>query len=401
MTDGGEREGTPGYPLAMSSWDDAEHKALLRVIESGNFTMGSEVAAFERDFAEFIGTRHAVMVNSGSSANLLLLSALRFHSEWGYEAGGEVIVPAVSWGTTYFPVTQNGLTLRFVDVSPDDWNIDVDQVADAINEKTVAVFAVSLLGAPADFARLRAICASAGVLLIEDNCESLGASVQGKMAGSFGVGGTHSGFFSHHICTMEGGVVTTDDDELRDLMVSMRAHGWLRGLPEQNFVHPLTGDPFLDSFTFALPGYNLRPLEFSGATGREQMVKLPDMLRIRRENAVRFLDRCGVLPGVGVQRPLGESSWFGFGMLLHGDLEDKRTVLVDELRKREVDCRPVVAGNFTKNPVMRHLPHVIEGELVQAEALDSRGLFVGNHHVPIDRELDLVVEAIEAARASG
>lgn len=385
------------FPLAMSTWDEREQTALMRVIASGNFTMGAEVKAFEAMFADFIGTRHAVMVNSGSSANLLLLSALKFHSSWPTDGRNEVIVPSVSWGTTYFPVTQNGLMLRFVDVSDSDWNIDVEQVHAAVNDRTVAVLAVSLLGAPAGLARLKRLCDEVGVLLLEDNCESLGASIDGRLAGSFGIGGTHSGFFSHHICTMEGGVVTTDDDELYHLLLSMRAHGWLRGLPVDNHVHPLTGDEFTDSFTFALPGYNVRPLEFSGAVGQTQMVKLPEMLRVRRENAKKFTSMMEEFAGqVQVQIPSGESSWFGFGMRFSDPDGGVRASVVDEFRRRAIDCRPVVAGDFTQNPVMRHLPHVVQGEMVVAAGLHKSGLFVGNHHVPLDAELDSVREALGA-----
>lgn len=388
---------TPSYPLALSSWDGAEQDALRRVIESGQFTMGQEVAQFERNFAQFIGTRHAVMVNSGSSANLLLLSALRYHSGVAWPVMGDVIVPAVSWGTTYFPVTQNGLRLKFVDVSGGDWNIDPQRVVEAIDHNTVAVFAVSLLGAPAALTELRALCIAKGIVLLEDNCESLGASLDGRLTGSIGLAGTHSGFFSHHICTMEGGLITTDDDELRDLMFSMRAHGWLRGLPPGNHVHPLTGDAFDDSYTFALPGYNLRPLELSGAAGIEQLKKLPEMLRVRRLNAERFVAAFADHDAVSIQRPRGESSWFGFGMQLKGTLEGRRRRVVEELSARGVESRPVVAGNFLKNPVMKHLSHIAEGDFSNADQLDRNGLFVGNHHIELGEEFELVAEALRAA----
>lgn len=384
-----------GYRLAQSTWDHREREAMQRVIQSGRFTMGTEVAAFESAFAEFIGTRYSVMVNSGSSANLLLLTALKYHSTWRFPDGdGEVIVPAVSWGTTYYPVTQAGLRLRFVDVSGEDWNIDVDQVKAAINTKTVGVFAVSLLGAPAALVRLRELCTEAGIFLIEDNCESLGADIGGRQTGGFGLAGTHSGFFSHHICTMEGGLITTDDIELRDLMFSMRAHGWLRGLGPDNHVHPLTGDPFLDSFTFALPGYNLRPLELSGALGTEQLAKLPGMLDQRRRNARLFLDIIDGVSWLRPQRPIGNSSWFGFGMVLEPNAPVERAELTARLISRGIECRPIVAGNFTRNPVMQHLAHVAVPRLPVADELHDRGLFVGNHHVPMEREFALLSEAL-------
>lgn len=387
-----------GYPLALSTWDGDEATAMNRVIESGHFTMGQEVAAFEAGFSAYIGTRHAIMVNSGSSANLLLLSALRYHSRWGWlPGGGEIIVPAVSWGTTYYPVTQNGLTLRFVDVSPIDWNIDVDAVEQAVNERTVGVFAVSLLGAPADFSALNELCEAHDLFLIEDNCESLGAELDGQKTGSLSLAGTHSSFFSHHICTMEGGLVTTDDDELRDLCFSMRAHGWLRGLAADNHVHPLTGDPFLDSFTFALPGYNLRPLELSGAVGQEQLKKLPAMIEVRRSNASRFIELLDSFPQLTTQQPRGNSSWFGFGILPVSGSPAVRLSLVRAFAEREIECRPVVAGNFTRNPVMRHLSHEVSGPLSVADKIHDSGLFVGNHHETMDAQIGLLGDALGVA----
>jgi CDP-4-dehydro-6-deoxyglucose reductase, E1 len=388
------------YSLASSTWDGHERDAVQRVLDSGRFTMGNEVAQFERGFAEYIGTKHAVMVNSGSSANLLMLAALRYHSRWRFPDGGEVIVPAVSWGTTYYPVTQNGLTLRFVDVSAEDWNIDVDQVRASINDRTVGVFAVSLLGAPAPLLELQHICDEAGILLLEDNCESLGAELDGQRTGSFGVAASHSSFFSHHICTMEGGLVTTDDDELHQLMVSVRAHGWLRGLPIDNAVHPRTGDEFLDSFTFALPGYNLRPLEMEGAIGTEQLVKLPGLVANRRSNAQRFLAQIAGFSWLRPQSPAGDSSWFGFGMVLGSNAPVPRVELTAKLAAAGIECRPIVAGNFTRNPVMAHLAHVPVGPLPVADELHERGLFVGNHHFAIEAELELLRDTLLGAGES-
>jgi CDP-6-deoxy-D-xylo-4-hexulose-3-dehydrase len=370
---------------------------MQRVISSGVFTMGNEVARFEADFAAYIGTRHAVMVNSGSSANLILLAALRWHSVLGWGDGsGEVIVPAVSWGTTYYPVVQAGLDLRFVDVSAEDWNIDVERVAEAIGPATRGIFAVNLLGAPAALLELRELADANGLFLIEDNCESLGAEIDGRRAGGFGLGGTHSAFFSHHISTMEGGLITTDDDELRDLMISMRAHGWLRGLGADNHVHALTGDPFLDSFTFVLPGYNVRPLELSGAIGQEQMRKLPAMVEQRRRNAVRFLAAVDGIPWLRPQRPSGSSSWFGFGLVLDPTGPCSRNELAGRLLEAGIDCRPIVAGNFTRNPVMKRLPHAALPPLPVADELHEHGLFVGNHHFPLDRELEYLRDRLLA-----
>ncbi|GIG20173.1 CDP-4-keto-6-deoxy-D-glucose-3-dehydrase [Cellulomonas chitinilytica] len=388
--------GSPRFPLATSTWDEAEHEALQRVIAGGRFTMGPEVRAFEEEFASFLGVRHAVMVNSGSSANLIALAAAVVAPDVDLRAGDEVIVPAVSWATTYYPVHQLGLRLRFVDIDPNTLNLDVDQVAAAVTDKTKAVLAVNLLGNPADLVALSALAEERGLVLLEDNCESLGATIDGRQAGTFGALGTYSSFFSHHISTMEGGLVVTDDDYLYQASVSLRAHGWTRELPTDNLVHPKTGDAFDDLFRFVLPGYNVRPLEMSGALGREQLIKLPGLVAGRRENAARFVEIFGGRDDVRIQRENGQSSWFGFSFVLQGRLTGRRREVVSALSARGIESRPIVAGNFTRNPVMAHLDAVVPDRLPVADEIHTDGLFVGNHHYPIPAELDLLAEVLDS-----
>lgn len=185
------------YPLATATWDSAEYQALQDVIASGMFTMGPKVAQFEADFARYIGSKYAVMVNSGSSANLLMVAALIYtkNPALKLKAGDEVIVPAVSWSTTYYPLYQYGLKLKFVDIDLHTLNYDLEQLKQAINSKTRAIMAVNLLGNPNDFSEIYKMVGDRQIVLIEDNCESLGAQFEGRKAGSFGVMGTFSSFF--------------------------------------------------------------------------------------------------------------------------------------------------------------------------------------------------------------
>jgi CDP-6-deoxy-D-xylo-4-hexulose-3-dehydrase len=389
---------TSGFPLATSSWDAAEYDALQSVISSGQFTMGPLVAQFEKDFAAAFGAEFGVMVNSGSSANLLAVAAAVLDSRSDLNPGDEVLVPAVSWATTYYPLQQYGLTLKFVDIDIDTLNIDLDLLEAAIGPKTKAVFAVNLLGNPNDFARLQAIADEHGLIILEDNCESLGATFEGKAAGTFGVMGTFSAFFSHHISTMEGGVILTDDEQLRQMLVSLRAHGWTRELPEKNFVHDKSGDRFDDLFRFVLPGYNVRPLEMSGALGIEQTKKITSLVAGRRENAAYFVERMGGVEGIRIQKEVGESSWFGFSLLLEGRYAGRRSDVVESLTAARIDCRPIVAGNFTRNPVMRYLDAVVPASLPAADKIHDDGLFVGNHHFPVHSGIDLLVETLESVR---
>lgn len=382
------------YPLASSTWGGREIDDINGVLRSGRYTMGSCVKRFERRFADYFGARYAVMVNSGSSANLLAVAALRYRQN-ALQPGDEVIVPSVSWGTTYFPIHQYGLKLRFVDVDLDTLNIDLDAVEEAITPKTRAIFAVNILGAPNDFNRLTKMCAGRNLVLLEDNCESMGATYDGRYTGTFGACGTFSMFFSHHICTMEGGAILTDDEELYHIITSLRAHGWTRELPARSFIHNKSEDPFYETFRFVLPGYNVRPLEISGAVGLTQLDKLGGFLVARRQNARIFVELFGNLDYVRIQKPVGDSSWFGFSMILDGRLAGRRDRVVRRLTEAGVECRPIVAGNFTKNPVVRYFDYDIYGDLRNAAKVDSDGFFIGNHHYDISEQLVCLRKLLE------
>jgi CDP-6-deoxy-D-xylo-4-hexulose-3-dehydrase len=379
------------FPLATSSWDDKEHDALQRVISADRYTMGDEVAKFEEHFGAYFGSKYAIMVNSGSSANLLMIAALTYTTNPLLKLlpGDEIIVPAVSWPTTYYPLNQYGLHLKFVDIDLKTLNYDITALEDAVTDKTRAIMAVNLLGNPNDFDAINRIIAGRNIVVVEDNCESMGASFKGKYAGTFGVMGTFSSFFSHHISTMEGGLVVTNDEELYHIMLVLRAHGWTRNLPKFNRVtDEKSDDPFEESFRFVLPGYNLRPLEMSGALGQEQLKKLPDLIEGRRKNALMVIKKLSNHPLFFLQTEIGESSWFGFSLVIRPDAGVSRPELVSKLNKLGFECRPIVAGNFAKNPVMKYISHSINGSLTNADYIDANGLFIGNHHYPIPEAVD-------------
>jgi CDP-6-deoxy-D-xylo-4-hexulose-3-dehydrase len=376
------------YELASSTWGSEEISALNKVVESGKFTMGSEVRRFEEDFAHSVNSGFSVMFNSGSSANLALLAALRYLNKPLFNSGDEIIVPAVSWSTTYYPVHQLGGVLRFVDIDPATLNIDPNKIEEAINEKTKGIFVVNLLGNPAPWDKISEIAKKHNLFVIEDNCESLGAELNGKFTGTFGLGGTFSTFFSHHISTMEGGLVATDNEELYQTLKSIRAHGWTRDLPKDNYVHPKTGTEWDDLFRFVLPGYNLRPLEIEAAIGCEQIKKLPSFISARRANALLFQAVMLEFPDIDIQSENGKSSWFGFSLILKGKLTNQRSKLVEKLRVNEIESRPIVTGNFTRNPVIKHLDHAPLTPLPGSDLIHDQGLFVGNHHYDLKEQIE-------------
>ncbi|EFG7749473.1 DegT/DnrJ/EryC1/StrS family aminotransferase, partial [Escherichia coli] len=382
------------YPLASSTWDDLEYKAIQSVLDSKMFTMGEYVKQYETQFAKTFGSKYAVMVSSGSTANLLMIAALFFTKKPRLKKGDEIIVPAVSWSTTYYPLQQYGLRVKFVDIDINTLNIDIESLKEAVTDSTKAILTVNLLGNPNNFDEINKIIGGRDIILLEDNCESMGATFNNKCAGTFGLMGTFSSFYSHHIATMEGGCIVTDDEEIYHILLCIRAHGWTRNLPKKNKVTGVkSDDQFEESFKFVLPGYNVRPLEMSGAIGIEQLKKLPRFISVRRKNAEYFLDKFKDHPYLDVQQETGESSWFGFSFIIKKDSGVIRKQLVENLNSAGIECRPIVTGNFLKNTdVLKYFDYTVHNNVDNAEYLDKNGLFVGNHQIELFDEIDYLRE---------
>jgi CDP-6-deoxy-D-xylo-4-hexulose-3-dehydrase len=393
------------YPLAYSTWGKEEIEAIQKVIDTDMYTMGKHVKQFEQEFAKRFGSENAVMVNSGSSANLLMLSLLK----WKYKLTGNIIVPVVGWATTYFPIVQNGFKINFVDVDPNTWNIDVNKIEEAINPRTCAIMPVNLLGNSCDYSKIIDICTKHNLLLIEDNCESMGAKYNGLYTGTIGLAGSFSFFFSHHIQTMEGGMVLCTDKDDADYMRSMRAHGWVRDLPDNSSLYQKTGNAFDDNFIFATPGYNVRPLEMSGAIGTEQLKKWNQIMEVRKDNTRHFLSLFANKSWCRIQKEVGESSWFTFGIVLDGELKGRRAEVVDALSKAGIQNRPLASRNFLKQPVMRDLDFIVSGQWVNpdkillaseqmtaANDIHNNGFFVGNGSQDITESINKLYEVISS-----
>jgi CDP-6-deoxy-D-xylo-4-hexulose-3-dehydrase len=378
------------YPLATSTWDDKELQAIQSVIDKDIYSMSDSVAQFEQDFARFINRKYCVMASSGSAANLIATAALFYTKNPMLKKGDEVIVPAVSWSTTYFPLQQYGLKLKFVDIDLDTLNYDLDALESAITNNTKMIMAVNLLGNPNDFDVIDGLIKNKDIFIFEDNCESMGAEYNGKQTGTFGVISTFSTFFSHHMATMEGGFVTTDDEELYHVLLSLRAHGWTRNLPQQNHVSNKSDDWFEESFRFVLPGYNVRPVEMSGAIGIEQLKKLPSFLKQRRENAKLFVELFKDHPDFLIQKDIDNSSWFGFSLIIKPSSSLKRKDVINKLQENKIDCRPIVTGNFTRNEVMRFFDYEVHKELTNADYLHENGFFVGNSQVDLVKQIGMI-----------
>jgi CDP-6-deoxy-D-xylo-4-hexulose-3-dehydrase len=370
--------------LIRSSYGEDEFDAALDVMMDDRMTMGARTAEFEAGWGRFIGSSGCLMVNSGSSANLLAFSALASPDlPGGLRPGDEVIVPAVAWSTSIFPIAQMGCVPVLVDVDSETLNLSVDRLEEAITARTRAIVVVHLLGNPCDMDSIMAIARAHSLWVVEDCCEAPGARIGTRHVGTFGDLSTFSFFFSHHMTTIEGGVVCFEDTERwRDRLTSLRAHGWVRGRSDRDMWrrrYPEIDDRWL----FVSLGYNVRPTDISAAFGLVQLEKLPSFIARRQAVRRRFL---GLLEGASpwlrfqMERSGYSHSAFGLSMIVDPASPFSRETFQSHLEASQIQTRPIVGSNFARQPVMDHVRHRVHGALPNADLIHYNGLMVGNHH---------------------
>ncbi len=372
----------PVVRLHEPTFSTDEINAALECMLTTRVTMGPKVKAFEKEFADAHGFAHGVMVNSGSSANLLAVAALANpETEDCLKPGDEVIVPALSWSTTVWPLVQSGLVPVIVDIDPVTLNIDPEQVERAVGPKTRGIMIVPVYGNPCDMDAITDICNRHNLVLIEDCCEALGATYDGKPLGKFGRVGTFSFYYSHHMTTLEGGICVTDDTGYAENMRIIRAHGWVREVEDK--TPWLERYPEIDErFLFVNLGYNLRATELQGAMGTVQLPKLRSYVEARQANAVWFRRELGQLEDCfefQEQTPKGEHSWFGFPMKVRKDASFNVTELREALAAANIESRPIICGNIALQPAMKLFEHRTVGDMVHATEVMQRGFSFGNH----------------------
>lgn len=366
-----------------------EINAINDCLKSGEYTQGRIVEEFERKFAEWNGSKYAVMVNSGSSANLLIVSLLK--EKYGLKDGDEVLVPAVTWPTTVYPIIQNNLVPLFCDVA-DDFNISLDSMKKMVTEKTKALFLVHLLGQPANMDEISKFCIENNIILAEDCCEALGAVYNSKKAGNFGVMGSYSFFFGHHMTTIEGGMIVTNDLETYDLLKSIRSHGWIRNSLRKKNYEPHHKN--LD-FIFDFMGYNIRSTNLNASIGIEQLKKVDNSIRIRKENHKLFHELLKGNPKVELQKiNLDETSSFCLPIIL--STKEERDLLLVELPKFGIECRPIISGNLLRQPVFMHR---LKGkyrndECINSDKIHDYGLYLPNHQFVDNKKVNYMVDKI-------
>lgn len=395
-------------PLASTGLRDRDIEAAIGVLKSGFLTMGAKVREFEASMATYLGVKEFVMVNSGSSANLAIFEALMRPAKGSpyLRPGDGVIVPAIAWPTTVWPIIQLGLEPIFVDVNLETLAIDFSSAELAIEQaghtRIRGIFPIHPLGLTLDQDLLTDFCRKHDLVLINDVCESLGSRKRGEHAGTSGLAGSFSFYFSHHMTTMEGGGIATNDRLFADDLRSIRSHGWSR---DRSDVAEWTAgiSPTDSKFLFVTTGYNIRPMEIQAAIGLEQLKDVDSFVSRRRligtsvYNSLKATS-LRVLDGGTVDSKNPEShSWMLIPIQVLGDnAKERKQSITAFLEDLGVETRPVLTGNFLAQPSVRrifgHLPH--PEEFPNASFIAETTFLVGAHHDFTDEQIDYLVGAL-------
>lgn len=403
------------YRLAAETLGKAEINAAKAVLDSGMLTMGADVHDFEKAFARWVGVEHAVMVNSGSSANLIASDALirRTSSRPPLTAGDEVLVPGLAWPTTVWPLAQLGLVPVFVDIDLLTLGLDLSSAEAAIGPRTRAMVLIHPLGRALDVSAYKAFCDAHGLTLIEDCCESLGAFSEGFHVGTNSMAGTFSFYFSHHISTIEGGMVVTQDSNLADDLRGLRAHGWIRDRADrQSWVD---ANPELDPrFLFATVGYNVRPTNLQAAIGSVQLERLDQMLESREQLArwvselvresVPWLELLG-RDRISQDRPSVRQerthSWMTLPFRVRAEAPVTAREVMTCLEADGVETRAIIAGNLARHPAIHQIAHRADVPLARCDELLETSFMIGCHPVLADATKRTLEHAIRALSQLG
>ncbi|MEU7331337.1 lipopolysaccharide biosynthesis protein RfbH [Streptomyces parvus] len=397
---------TPIWPSG-AALDESDRVALVAAALDMRIAAGDAAREFERGLTKFFGLRKAHLTNSGSSANLLAVSAL-CSPQLGDRRmcpGDEVITVAAGFPTTVNPIIQNGLIPVFVDVELGTYNTTVDRVAAAISPRTRAIAIAHTLGNPYPVAEIAQLAEDHGLFLIEDNCDAVGATYQGQLTGTFGHFATVSFYPAHHITTGEGGCVLTSDLRLARLVEQLRDWGrdcWCE--PGQDntcfkrFAYQLGTLPegYDHKYIFSEIGYNLKTTDLQAALGLSQLAKLPEFGESRRRNWNRLRESLDGLPGLLLPEPTpgSDPSWFGFVLTVLPDAPFSRRELVAFLEGRKIGTRRLFGGNLTRHPAYIGRDFRVSGDLENADIITENTFWVGVYPGLSLEKIDYVAESV-------
>ena len=377
------------YPLLDRGLSKKDLNEGIKVLKSGNITMGSKTKTFENLFKKKLKTNYALMVNSGSSANLLATFAscnpLRANR---FKQGDHALIQSLCWPTSLWPLVQTGLKINFIDVDPLTLNVVAEDLINKVTNKTKLILIINVLGLSPDIKKIRNFCKKKKIILIEDNCESLGAKYKNKYLGSFGDFGTFSFFYSHQITSGEGGMIVCKNKKDYEILKALRSHGWSR---DENVTKKY---PKLDPrYVFINSGFNLRPTDIQAAIGISQFKKLDKFKRIRSNNRNKIIKSLkksskwkNQFQFIKVPKDISPS-YMVFPILLNSKYKNKKEKFINYIESKGLETRPVISGSFINQPSSKLFNlNKSKDKFQGAEEVQKLGFVIGLHTEEINKD---------------
>ena len=390
------------YSLLENAFSNEDINKALKVLKSKQITMSKETLKFEKNFAKYVGSKYALMVNSGSSANLLsVFAACNPLRNISFKKGDEAIIQGLCWSTSLWPLVQAGLKIIFVDVDINTFNVKTKDILNSITNKTKVILLVHVLGNSGEVDKIKEICSKKKIILIEDTCESLGSKYKKKFLGTYGDFGSYSFYYSHQITSGEGGMVVCNNYNDYQILHSMRAHGWSRGLKLKNNIKKKYKN-IDDRFLFLNSGFNLRPLDITASIANNQLKRLNNFIKTRNYNRKKIIEKLTKSYNWKNQFTFLNSSkyvspsWFGLPMLVDRKYIKIKNKFLKYLEKNKIENRPIISGNFLNQPSVKLFKlNSKNKKLPEAEEIEKRGFFIGVHTKKIsNKELNLLEDKL-------
>ena len=386
------------YPLIENPYRKIDLNAAKNVISSGRITIGKYTNLFESKFSNKLNTKYSLMVNSGSSANLLAIQCLiNPYRKKRLKIGDEVLIPALCWSTSLWPIIQSGLKPVFVDINPNTLNIDLKLLQKKITNKTKAIMLVHVLGNSTEMNLLLKIIKKNKLILIEDTCESLGSKFNNKYLGTFGDISTFSFYSSHQISSGEGGMISCKTEEDYEIIKALRSHGWSRGLKNEKFIANKYKN--LDKrFIFYNSGFNLRPTDISAAIGLSQFNDFEKLKLTRNINRNKIVNRLKNNTRIKTYLTFIEAnnlvspSWFSIPILIKNKI--KRKLFIKKIEQKGIETRPIISGNFLKQPAIKKYKIKQNEKFIYADLINDTGFFIGIPNKKINSKFLKKIEMI-------
>ena len=383
------------YPLTTNTLSQKDKKLAIKVLKSGHITRGKYNYKVEKFFSKKFN-RYALLVNSGSSANLLSFALLTNKlSKYNFKKGDEVIIPSLCWSTSLYPIIQMGLKPVFIDIDINTLNISLEQLEKAINKNTKALMLVHALGNCADMSNLLKILKKNNIILIEDCCEALGSKFKDKYLGTFGSISTFSFYFSHHITSGEGGLILCKNKKDYLILLSLRAHGWSREIDELNNVKK---NKFGNQFNFINLGYNMRLTDIQAALLYNQAFKIDMFYRNRNYNYNKIYKKIlnsDILKSnlyLVTNNPLNKISWFNFPIILKKFGKNKRDQICIKLNNLGIETRPIISGDFSQQNIIKKVYNKLNAnKYPNALKITKSGFMIG---ISSNKLKDKVIEKL-------